>query len=70
MIAQSNLTWVWNQLDTGLPAPGWRAARHGDEQLIQRAEDLATFARRDDGAWEEVPPVLFPPVGASEDPAA
>ncbi len=60
MVAQGNLGWIWAQLDNGLPAPGWRSARHGEEQLLQRLEDLSTWSRRDQGAWEEVPPVLFP----------
>src|SRR5690349_2220500 len=60
MISQSNLDWVWSQLDAGLAAPGWRAKAHGEEQLIQRLSDGATFSRRAGGAWEEIPPVLFP----------
>ena len=60
MILQANLDWVWEQLELGAPAPGWRSKVHGDEQLIQRLEDQATFSRREGQAWQEVPPVLFP----------
>ncbi|HET9161110.1 MAG TPA: hypothetical protein VFN88_10910 [Caulobacteraceae bacterium] len=60
MIAQSNLEWVWSQLESGAEAPGWRGRAHGAERIIQRLDDQATFSRRQGEPWQEVPPVLFP----------
>jgi hypothetical protein len=66
MVARANLDWIWGQLEDGRAAPGWRSARHGEEQLLQRLEDMASWSRRGEGPWEEIPPVLFPATGDAD----